>query len=73
MISTAIVSLTLLMAALFSLVYALNPAFRRKVEAPKHVFLRQLAQYDEAVQQLPGEASEHATLEAEPSRKEGHK
>ena len=34
MISAVIAGLTLLSAAAFSLAYALNPALRRKVEAP---------------------------------------
>ena len=55
MISTVIVGLTLLFATGFGIAYSLNPALRRQVEAPKYVFLHQLAQYDESLkQQIPG-------------------
>lgn len=56
MISTVIVALTIIMAAVFSLAYALNPELRRKVEAPKYVFLSQLSQYDLALQQRRDDA-----------------
>jgi hypothetical protein len=50
MISTVIVTLTLLMAVVFSLAYALNPKLQQRVEAPKYIFLRQLSQYDRTIQ-----------------------
>jgi len=56
MISAVIVGLTLLFATGFGIAYGLNPALRRQVEAPKYVFLRQLAQYDKSLKQhLPGD------------------
>ena len=50
MISTVIVALTLLMAVVFSLAYALNPELRRRVEAPKYIFLKQLSKHDRTMQ-----------------------
>jgi hypothetical protein len=50
MISIVIVTLTLLMAVVFSLAYALNPELRQRVEAPKYIFLRQLSKYDRTMQ-----------------------
>ena len=55
MISTVIVGLTVIFATGFGIAYVLNPALRRQVEAPKYVFLHQLAQYDESLKrQIPG-------------------
>ena len=50
MISIVIVTLTLLMAVVFSLAYVLNPALRQRVEAPKYIFLEQLSKYDRTIQ-----------------------
>ncbi len=49
MISIVIVSATLLMATLFTAAYLLKPELRARVEAPKYVFLHQLAEYDQAM------------------------
>ncbi len=49
MISTIIVTVTLLMAGAFTLAYLLSPETRRRVEAPKHVFLQQLTKYDQSL------------------------
>ncbi|MEQ8954591.1 MAG: hypothetical protein RL120_10690 [Gammaproteobacteria bacterium] len=51
MISTIIVGASLAMAALFTAAYLLDPALRRRVEAPKTIFLQQLRQYDQQLQQ----------------------
>ena len=51
MISSLIVLSTVLLAGIFSLAYALSPTLRQQVEAPKHVFLQQLAQYDQSLQE----------------------
>lgn len=58
MISTMIVLLSLLMAAIFTLVYWLNPAMRRRIEAPKYVFLQQLSKYDQSSQESKKQRSE---------------
>lgn len=49
MISTVIVAISLLLGAVFTLAYWLNPALRRRVEAPKYVFLEQLSKYDQSL------------------------
>lgn len=49
MISTIIVTATLLMAGVFTLAYLINPELRRRVEAPKYVFLDQLTKYDQSL------------------------
>ncbi len=49
MISTVIVASSLVMAVLFTAVYLLNPTMRARIEAPKFVFLRQLAEYDQSL------------------------
>lgn len=46
MISNLVVLLTVLMAGSFLLVYLLNPAWRARVEQPKHCFQDQLRRYD---------------------------
>jgi hypothetical protein len=58
MISIVIVTLTLLMAVVFSLAYALNPKLRQRVEAPKYIFLRQLSKYDRTMQNQQDHNSE---------------
>ena len=47
MISAIIVYGTLAGVVLFSLLYLFNPAWRNKVEQPKHVFQQQLEAYDD--------------------------
>ncbi len=49
MISTVIVSLSLLMAIAFTLAYLISPETRRRIEAPKFVFLDQLTKYDQSL------------------------
>ncbi|MBT8146497.1 MAG: hypothetical protein KJN90_06550 [Gammaproteobacteria bacterium] len=46
MISTLVVALTALMASGFLLAYLLNPAWRQRIEQPKHYFQEQLQRYD---------------------------
>ena len=46
MISTLVILLTGLMAGSFLLVYLLNPAWRKRIEEPKHCFQEQLQRYD---------------------------
>jgi hypothetical protein len=61
MISTVIVVSSLLMATLFTAAYLLSPAMRARVEAPKFVFLRQLAEYDQSIKHdspLPSEVEQ---------------
>lgn len=58
MISTVIVVSSLFMAALFTGAYLLNPAMRARVEAPKFVFLQQLAEYDQSMKNDPHAPSE---------------
>lgn len=58
MISIVIVTLTLLMAVVFSLAYALNPELRQRVEAPKYIFLKQLLKYDQTMQDQQDHNSE---------------
>ncbi|MDA0927981.1 MAG: hypothetical protein O2861_07865 [Proteobacteria bacterium] len=58
MISTVIVVSSLLMATLFTAAYLLSPAMRAKVEAPKFVFLKQLAEYDQSMKNDPHAPSE---------------
>lgn len=48
MISALIVYCSLALASLFTLAYFLSPKLRSKVEEPKHIFMEQLAQYDES-------------------------
>jgi hypothetical protein len=47
MISTFIVLASLLLAGVFIAAWLLKPDFRRRVEAPKHLFAEQVRQYDE--------------------------
>ena len=49
MISNLIVFSTLILGALFTLLYLLRPQFRARVEQPKYAFLEQLSMYDRAV------------------------
>ena len=49
MISTVIVLLTLAMAIGYSLAYVLRPAWRARIEAPKHCFQDQLQRYDRQI------------------------
>ena len=46
MISTLVVTITMLMAGCFTLVYLLRPAWRNRIEQPKHYFHEQLQRYD---------------------------
>jgi len=46
MISTAIVALTLLFLAAYSVVFLLRPGWRNRIEQPKHSFQQQLAQFE---------------------------
>lgn len=46
MISNLIVFSTLILGALFTLLYMLSPQFRARVEQPKYTFLEQLSMYD---------------------------
>ena len=57
MISTLIVLLTVVMAAGFLLVYLLNPAWRKRIEQPKHCFQDQLQQYDSQTRESHEEIS----------------
>ena len=47
MISTFIVVASLVLAAVFIAAWILKPEFRRRIEAPKHLFAEQVRQYDE--------------------------
>ncbi|MEZ5492802.1 MAG: hypothetical protein R3F50_21180 [Gammaproteobacteria bacterium] len=58
MISSVIVLLTLLMAAVFVLVYVLRPGWRARIEQPKYGFQQQLQHYDRLLQ--PTKAESHA-------------
>lgn len=71
MISTVIVVFTMVLALAFSLAYALNPELRRKVEAPKYVFLSQLAQYDQALRQGQGLTPDQSKRETGESGESG--
>ena len=57
MISTIVITLTLLMAAGFTLVYLLNPAWRERVERPKQEFQQQIRRYDSQTQSIDEEIS----------------
>jgi hypothetical protein len=46
MTSTLVIVATVLMAGGYLLVYLLNPAWRRRIEQPKHCFQQQLQRYD---------------------------
>jgi len=46
MISSLVILSTVLMAGGFLLVYVLSPAWRKRIEEPKHCFQEQLQRYD---------------------------
>jgi len=47
MITTIIVISSVLLAAIFTIAWLANPAFRRQIEQPKHCFQDQLQQYNQ--------------------------
>jgi hypothetical protein len=47
MISSFIVLASLLLAAIFIGAWLMKPDFRRRIEAPKHLFAEQVRRYDE--------------------------
>lgn len=57
MISTVVITLTLLMAAGFALVYLLSPSWRERVERPKQDFQQQIRRYDSHTQSIHEETS----------------
>ena len=46
MITTFIVTASVVLVVGFGAMWILNPALRRRVEAPKHLFADQVRQYD---------------------------
>ena len=58
MISTFIVVSSLLLAGVFIAAWILKPEFRRRVEAPKHLFAEQVRQYDEQSSRPTEDASD---------------
>ena len=55
MISTIIVVTGLVLAVAYLLVWLAKPEFRRRIEAPKHLFTEQSRQYDEQVSEDGGD------------------
>ena len=47
MITAIIVGSSVLLAAVFTIAWAMNPALRRQIEHPKHCFQEQLQQHNQ--------------------------
>lgn len=60
MITAIIVGASLVLAAAFTLAWLLKPEFRAQVEAPKHLFQRQVRQYDRDIETAREASGGHA-------------
>ena len=47
MIMTVIVVSSIVLAVLFTVAWIARPGLRRRIEAPKHLFVQQVRQYDQ--------------------------
>jgi hypothetical protein len=55
--STLVIVATVLMAGGYLLAYLLNPAWRKRIEQPKHCFQQQLQRYDRQTRESHEEES----------------